>query len=100
VPISSILKDTPSPLAEARPDLPADVDRMPRQCLWPRIRPAATRRLSICGTTWKTCKQILCVSRGCEFCLLDTDAKATRLIYSAHRDTVGPPRLSRDGRAA
>jgi serine/threonine protein kinase len=31
--ISSILKDTPTPLAVARPDLPADVDRIVRRCL-------------------------------------------------------------------
>ena len=31
--ISSILKDTPRPLAEVRPDLPPEVDRIVRRCL-------------------------------------------------------------------
>lgn len=45
-------------------------------------------------------RRILFVSRGREFHILDTRTKATQLIFSVARDTLGPPRLTRDGRAA
>jgi eukaryotic-like serine/threonine-protein kinase len=45
-------------------------------------------------------QRILFVSRGREFHLLDTSTHATRLVFSTHRDTLGPPRLTRDGRVA
>jgi hypothetical protein len=44
-------------------------------------------------------RRILFVSRGREFHLLDARTKATRIIYSSRRDTLGPPRLASDGRA-
>lgn len=31
--------------------------------------------------------------------IIDTQTKQTRKIYSSTRDVLGPPRLSRDGRA-
>ena len=46
-------------------------------------------------------RHILFVARlGREFHLLDTVTRKTRLVFSVHRDTLGPPRLTRDGRAA
>ncbi|MEX2660965.1 MAG: protein kinase [Vicinamibacterales bacterium] len=45
-------------------------------------------------------RRILLVSRGREFHLLDIRTRATRLVYSTPRDTLGPPRLTRDGRTA
>jgi len=45
-------------------------------------------------------RRILFVSRGREFHLLDIDTKATSQIFSVVRDTLGPPRLTRDGREA
>ena len=45
-------------------------------------------------------RRILFVSRGREFYTLDTRTKATKLIFSVVRDTLGPPRLTRDGREA
>jgi Tol biopolymer transport system component len=45
-------------------------------------------------------RHILFVSRGREFHLLDTRTRTNRVIYSSPRDTLGPPRLSRDGRVA
>jgi Tol biopolymer transport system component len=45
-------------------------------------------------------RRILFVTRGREFHLYDIATKATRMIYSSRRDTLGPPRLTRDGRAA
>jgi eukaryotic-like serine/threonine-protein kinase len=45
-------------------------------------------------------RRILFVSRGREFHILDTRTKATKLIFSVMRDTLGPPRLTRDGRVA
>ena len=44
--------------------------------------------------------RILFVSRGREFHIFDTRTKTTKQIFSVVRDTLGPPRLSRDGRAA
>jgi hypothetical protein len=45
-------------------------------------------------------RRILFVARGREFHILDTRTKATKQIFSVVRDTLGPPRLTRDGRAA
>ncbi len=45
-------------------------------------------------------RRILFVSRGREFHVLDTRTKATKLIFSVFRDTLGPPRVTRDGRQA
>ena len=45
-------------------------------------------------------RRILFVSRGREFHVLDTRTNTTTLIYSTLRDTLGPPRLTRDGRRA
>jgi Tol biopolymer transport system component len=45
-------------------------------------------------------RRILFVSRGREFHVLDTRTRTTTLIYSALRDTLGPPRVTRDGRQA
>jgi Tol biopolymer transport system component len=45
-------------------------------------------------------RRILFVSRGREFHLIDTRTKATTKIFSVLRDTLGPPRLTRDGREA
>jgi hypothetical protein len=38
--------------------------------------------------------------RGREFHILDTHTKATQMVFSVNRDTLGPPRLTRDGRTA
>jgi hypothetical protein len=40
------------------------------------------------------------VSRGREFHSLDTRTRTTKRIFSVQRDTLGPPRLTRDGRHA
>ena len=45
-------------------------------------------------------QRILLVSRGREFHVLDTRTRTTNLIFSVVRDTLGPPRLTRDGREA
>ena len=45
-------------------------------------------------------RHLLVVSRGREFHIIDTHARSSRLVYSVPRDTLGPPRLTRDGRAA
>ena len=45
-------------------------------------------------------RHILFVSRGREFHIVDVETKATRQILSVDRDTLGPPRLSADGRTA
>jgi Tol biopolymer transport system component len=45
-------------------------------------------------------RRILFVSRGREFHILDTSTKTTKRIFSAVRDTLGPPRLTRDGQVA
>jgi Tol biopolymer transport system component len=44
-------------------------------------------------------RRVLFVARGREFHVFDTRTKKTALIYSTGRDTLGPPRLTRDGRA-
>jgi Tol biopolymer transport system component len=45
-------------------------------------------------------RRILYVSRGREFHLLDVRTRTTTQIFSVLRDTLGPPRLTRDGREA
>jgi Tol biopolymer transport system component len=45
-------------------------------------------------------RRILFVSRGREFHVLDVRTRATGKIFSVVRDTLGPPRLTRDGREA
>jgi Tol biopolymer transport system component len=45
-------------------------------------------------------RHLLYVSRGREYHILDTRTRTDKLIYSSRRDTLGPPRLTRDGRAA
>ena len=45
-------------------------------------------------------RRILYIARGREFHLLDTRTKADRIVFSVKRDTLGSPRLTRDGRAA
>lgn len=45
-------------------------------------------------------QRILFVARGREFHVLDTRTRQTRMVVSVNRDTLGPPRLTRDGRAA
>jgi Tol biopolymer transport system component len=45
-------------------------------------------------------RRVLFVARGREFHILDTRTKATRMVYFGGRDTLGPPQLTRDGRAA
>jgi Tol biopolymer transport system component len=45
-------------------------------------------------------KRILFVSRGREFSVLDIASKQVRRIHSILRPTLGPPWLTRDGRAA
>lgn len=44
-------------------------------------------------------RRILFVSRGREFHVLDTATRATKQIFGVRRDTLGPPRITRDGRA-
>jgi Tol biopolymer transport system component len=43
-------------------------------------------------------QRILFVARGHQFLLYDTRTKSTKTVYSVKRDTLGPPRLTRDGR--
>jgi Tol biopolymer transport system component len=45
-------------------------------------------------------RRILFVSHGREFHVLDTRTRRTSLIHSVLRDTLGPPRVTRDGRYA
>jgi hypothetical protein len=42
-------------------------------------------------------RRVLFVSRGREFHVLDTRTKAVSRIWTSTRDTLGPPRLTRDG---
>jgi len=44
-------------------------------------------------------RRVLFVSKRHEFHVLDTITRNTRMVYSTPRDTLGPPRLTRDGRA-
>ena len=43
-------------------------------------------------------RRVLYVSRGREFHVLDTQTRTTKQIFSVLRDTLGPPRITRDGR--
>jgi len=43
-------------------------------------------------------RHILFVSKGREFYVLDTQTRTTKLLFSVLRDTLGPPRLTSDGR--
>jgi Tol biopolymer transport system component len=45
-------------------------------------------------------QRVLMSDGGRHFWVLDTRTKQTREIYSAGRDVLGPPRITRDGRAA
>jgi hypothetical protein len=45
-------------------------------------------------------RRALFVSRRHEFYVLDTITGKTRMVYATPRDTLGPPRLTRDGKAA
>ncbi len=45
-------------------------------------------------------QRVLFVSRGREFHVLDTRTGEDRLVFQVSRDTLGPPRLTLDGRAA
>jgi serine/threonine protein kinase len=45
-------------------------------------------------------RRLLFVSKGKEFWVLDTRTKQARKVYSTTWDVLGPPRLTRDGRAA
>jgi Tol biopolymer transport system component len=45
-------------------------------------------------------RRLLFVSRGREFHILDARTRVTSRIFSVVRDTLGPPRLTRDGREA
>ena len=45
-------------------------------------------------------RHVLFVSGGTTFFFVDAQTKATRRIFSADRDVIGPPRLTKDGRTA
>jgi dipeptidyl aminopeptidase/acylaminoacyl peptidase len=45
-------------------------------------------------------RHLIYVMRGREYHIFDTRTKVDRLIYSSVRDTLGPPRFTRDGRVA
>jgi eukaryotic-like serine/threonine-protein kinase len=45
-------------------------------------------------------RHLLVVSRGREFHVIDSVTKTSKMVFSVERDTLGPPRLTRDGRAA
>jgi Tol biopolymer transport system component len=45
-------------------------------------------------------RRLLFVNKGREFWVIDTRTKATQKIHSTIWDTLGPPRLTRDARAA
>jgi serine/threonine protein kinase len=45
-------------------------------------------------------RHLLVVSRGREFHVIDSVAKTSKMVFSVARDTLGPPRLTRDGKAA
>ena len=38
------------------------------------------------------------MDQGRQFQVVDTRAKATKQIFAVRRDTLGPPRVTRDGR--
>ncbi len=45
-------------------------------------------------------RRLLFVSGGREFHIVDMSTRVTKLVFSVLRDTLGPPRLTRDGREA
>jgi len=45
-------------------------------------------------------RQLMFVSGGHDFYILDTRSKNVRKVFSVQRDIVGPPQLTRDGRQA
>jgi Tol biopolymer transport system component len=45
-------------------------------------------------------RQLMFVSNGHDFYVLDTRTKKVRKVFSAQRDIIGPPQLTRDGRQA
>lgn len=45
-------------------------------------------------------RRLLFVSEGRDFHIVDTTTRAAKRIFSVFRDTLGPPRLTRDGREA
>ncbi|TNF77282.1 MAG: serine/threonine-protein kinase [Acidobacteria bacterium] len=45
-------------------------------------------------------RQIMFVTGGKEFFVVDSRSKEVRQVFSVPRDVIGPPRLSRDGRVA
>jgi Tol biopolymer transport system component len=45
-------------------------------------------------------QRLLFVAQGKAFYVMDVRTKAVRKIYSVSRDVIGPPRITRDGRAA
>ncbi len=45
-------------------------------------------------------RRVLFVSGGREFHVVDMRTRVTKRIFSVLRDTLGPPRLTRDGREA
>ena len=44
-------------------------------------------------------RRLLFVDRGKDFYVVDTRTRDVRKIWSVTRDVIGPPRLTRDGRA-
>ena len=45
-------------------------------------------------------RRLLFVTGGKAFYLADRESRAVRQVYAVQRDVIGPPRLTRDGRAA
>ncbi len=45
-------------------------------------------------------RRVMAVVDGREFHIIDTRTKSSRVVFSVSRDTLGPPRLTRDGRSA
>lgn len=45
-------------------------------------------------------QRLLFVAQGKAFFVMDTRSRSVRKIYSASRDVIGPPRITRDGRVA
>jgi len=45
-------------------------------------------------------RQLMFVSGGHDFYILDTLSKNVRKVFSVPRDIIGPPQLTRDGRQA
>ena len=45
-------------------------------------------------------RRLLFVTGGKAFYVVDRETGAARQVYAVQRDVIGPPRLTRDGRAA